>query len=186
MGVKDDELEGHGTPQDALNIENFEVFELSMNFLSIPVTHEIRATGVVKTSQEVLGTPDNAGERTMDPTKHPPGQAVAISNLNPCKFHFKAIIFDPTRFDDLARPLRANQWTTQSRIRVVDDAESNLLSDAKSFISMGCWIRRPTQKQIELGVTLEMVRNRDNKQRDGLNPHFQARHHVLAQGYLPY
>jgi hypothetical protein len=101
VGVKDDKIEGHGTFQD---VPNFEVFELGMNFLSIPVTHEIRAAEVVKTSQEVLETPNNAGKRTLDPTKHPPGQAVAISNSNPCKFRFDTIFYNPTQFDGLASP----------------------------------------------------------------------------------
>ena len=79
-----------------------------MNFTSIPVTHEIGAAENIKISQEVLGTPDNAGERTLDPTKHPPGQAVAISNPNPCKFHFDVIFLDPRVLNTQGDPRYAN------------------------------------------------------------------------------
>jgi hypothetical protein len=66
-GVEDNKIEGPVTPQDAPNVEIFEVFELGVIFTSIPVTHEIGAAGDVKISHIVLGTLDKGGERTFVP-----------------------------------------------------------------------------------------------------------------------
>ena len=63
--------------------------------------------------QEVLCVPDDVGEHTLEPTKHPPDGAATHSNPNPCKFRFDVIFLDSTLTEDLARQLK--QWTTLSQ-----------------------------------------------------------------------
>jgi hypothetical protein len=83
VGVEGDKNEGPGTPQDTPNVENVEIFDLGGHFASTPVTHEIGAAEGVRISQEVFGVPSNVGERTLEPTKHPPGHAATHSNDDP-------------------------------------------------------------------------------------------------------
>ena len=82
-GVKDDEIKGQGTPQNVPNVEIFKIFKLGLNFTSILVMHEIRAAGDVKNSQKAFGIPNNVGEHTLDPTKHPPGGVAIYPNHDP-------------------------------------------------------------------------------------------------------
>ena len=53
-------------------------------------------------SQNVPNVLENAGERTLDPTK--PGDAAILPSHCPCKFRFDTIFLDPTCFDDPGRP----------------------------------------------------------------------------------
>lgn len=55
--------------------------------MSISLTHKIGAAKSVEASQIAMRMFDNVNERTLDPTKHPPGGAEAHSNDNPCNFN---------------------------------------------------------------------------------------------------
>jgi len=109
--LKDDEIEGHEAARDAPNVE---IFEPGAYFTSIPTTRGIGAVEGGKIGQHIFNTPGKANGHTLDPTKHPPGIP------NPCKFHFDAFFFDPSRFGDPVSP-KADDAKT---IQVVDDAKS--------------------------------------------------------------
>ena len=117
-GVMDVEIEGHETPQDALNVETLEVVGLGAKFASIPFTHEIRAVEDGNINQKPPNMLKNANERTLDLTKHPPGRPTTTES---CKIRFDAIFVDPTCSDDPGRP-QTRPTDDAKSIRAVDDA----------------------------------------------------------------
>jgi hypothetical protein len=81
VGVEGDKIEGPGTPQDAPNVENVEIFKPGGHFTSIPTTHDIGAAGDSKISQNVFNMLNKVGKHTLGPMKHPPNDATAHSDF---------------------------------------------------------------------------------------------------------
>ncbi len=113
-GVVDIETKGPGTPQNAPNVEIVEVFEPRGKFASIPVTHEIGTAGEVKIGQYMFNILGKANERTLGPTKHPPGHAATYLNDNSTLLYQYKQVMVVTVSIQVISGLEDNQRTTLS------------------------------------------------------------------------
>ena len=114
VGVENDKIEGPVAPQNVPNVEIVKVFIPGAYFMLTPVTQEIGAAEDEEIDQHMFNILGKANERTLGPTKHPPGHAATYLNDNSTLLYQYKQVMVVTVSIQVISGLEDNQRTTLS------------------------------------------------------------------------